>query len=78
MNRHAISLKVREDLYEEAEILRLSFHKPRNAYINDAIAFYNHIMRKEMLKVQLQKESKLVKKHSIKILQELDALDDRF
>ncbi len=74
MTRHAISLKLQDDLFKEAEHLRLKLHKPRNSYINEAVAVYNELTRKSLLKDQLKRESALVHKNSMKILKEFEAL----
>ena len=71
-----LSLKVKDDIFIETEDIIGSIHRPRNAYINDALSFYNKIIRRRLLKKQLTKESLLVPESSLAILHELELIED--
>ena len=72
----ALSLKVKDDIFKEVEEITKQFHLPRNAYINDALDFYNKINKRKLLKQQLHYESKLVKQNSLEILKEFERIED--
>ncbi|MCD4812080.1 hypothetical protein K8S19_00080 [bacterium] len=72
----AISLKVNESIFHEIEMLRKESHLKRNTYINMALDYYNHLMRRRVLKGQLAAESALVSEESMQVNRELAELDD--
>jgi len=72
----ALSLKLKDDIFEEVELITKEINKPRNTYINEAIDFYNHINKRKKIKTILQKESKIIRNNSLSILSELEELDD--
>ena len=71
-----LSLKVKDDIFIETENIIGSIHRPRNAYINDALSFYNKIIKRRLLKKQLTKESKMVSESSLAILHEFELIED--
>ena len=71
----AISLKLKDEVYNEVEEIIHRIHVPRNAYINQALSFYNNL-KKKLLKKQLQYESSLVKQNSLEILEEFEKFQD--
>lgn len=71
-----ISLKLQETIYEETETILLSLKQSRNSYINEAIEFYNRLQKRNLLKRQLEKESKLVAEDSMRVLKEFELLED--
>ena len=71
-----LSLKLRDDIYEETEKITQKIHVPRNAYINQAVSFYNKLQKRGLLKKQLQKESQLVRDESMKVMEIFEALED--
>ena len=71
----AISVKLKDEVFEEAEQVINTIHIPRNAYINNAIDFYTKIQKRKLLKKQLEKESIMVAKDSIDILNEFQILE---
>ena len=71
-----LSLKMRDDIYQETEALTKKIHKPRNAYINDAVAFYNKLHKRALLKKEFAAESKLVREHSMEVLEVFEKLED--
>ena len=74
----AISLKIREDIFEELEKTVKEIHMSRNAYINKAVELYNKLNRKQKIRKQLRSASKLVAEESLKVAQELQGLDNHF
>ena len=71
-----LSLKLKEEIFEEVEAIVKKFHMPRNAYINEALLFYNKINRRHLLKKQMQKASALVKAGSLEVLREFENIED--
>lgn len=71
-----LSLKLKDDVFSETEDIIERIHKPRNAYINEAISFYNKFIRRKLLKDRLIKESHLVSDTSLKVLYELELIED--
>jgi hypothetical protein len=71
-----LSLKMRDDLFVETEQLIHSIHQSRNAYINDAVAFYNRINQRRSLRNQMVNESRAVYRTSAEVLDEFDQLQD--
>ena len=71
-----LSLKLRDDIFEETERIIAKAHKTRNAYINDALDFYNKINERKLLKEKLKKESRLVSKSSLEVLEEFELMED--
>jgi hypothetical protein len=49
--------------------------KPRNRYINEAIAYYNKIQKRKIIEKKLQKESQLVKDNSTSVLKEFEGIE---
>lgn len=72
----ALSLKLREDVFEQVEEITRRAHIPRNTYINRALDFYNQFNRRKLLRRQLRLESRMVRGESIRILQEFEKLED--
>ena len=71
-----LSLKVRDEVFQKMEELIHQAHMPRNAYINQAIDFYNKLQRRRWLKKELARESAIVGQHSLEILREFENLDN--
>ena len=71
----AISLKIKDDIFEDLEKLVKEGHLSRNAYINKALEFYNKINRKRKWREQLRKSSKLVGADSLEFLREIENID---
>ena len=61
----ALSVKIRDDVFEAAEKILKEIHIPRNAYINNAINFYTKLQKRRLLQVQLQRESEIVSENSL-------------
>lgn len=71
-----LSLKLRDETFKEVEAILRHLNISRNSYINDAVALYNLTNKRKILKKQLEKESKLVRENSLKVLQEFEELED--
>ena len=71
-----LSLKLKEEIFGEVEKIVHTIHKPRNAYINDALAFYNKIYQRKLLKKSLHTESKQAAESSMEVLKEFEEMGD--
>lgn len=71
-----LSLKLKDDVFSEAEKLIERIHVSRNAYINQALAFYNKVNKRRLLRKQLEKESMETRAVSLEVLREMEKLDD--
>lgn len=71
-----VSLKLDDPVYFETEEVLEALGKSRNRYINEAVAHYNVIQKRELIKAQLERESKLVSAESMKMNRILEELGD--
>lgn len=71
-----LSLKMRDDIYEETEVITKKMHISRNGYVNAAVAFYNKLKKRALLKNELAKESQMVRDNSLEVLETFEALED--
>ena len=71
-----LSLKMDDKTFLETERILAKVRKNRNRYINEAVEFYNVLQKRRILSKQLQKESKLVRNESMKILEEFESLEN--
>ncbi len=71
-----LSLKLKEDIFDEVENVIKKIHLSRNAYINEALSFYNKLNRRKILRKRLKEESYAVKATSLDVLREMEQLDD--
>lgn len=72
----SLSLKLDDDIFEEAEGITIKLKLARNRYINEAISAYNLYNKRRLLKSQLTKESKLTVQDSMEILHEFEKFLD--
>ncbi len=72
----ALSLKVKDDIFKEVEEIVHQTNIPRNAYINQALSFYNKFNKRKLLKRKLHYESHLVKNNSLEVLEEFEKIED--
>ena len=70
-----VLLKLDDSTYEETENVLTRIKKPRNRYINEAIAYYNKYQKRQLIEKQLKEESNLVKEDSMRVLNEFESLD---
>lgn len=71
-----LSLKLRDDVFQEIENIIHQLKIPRNTYINEALAFYNRQNRRKILQKQLARESELVQHNSLEVLADFEKLED--
>ncbi len=71
-----LSLKIDDNIFQDTEKIISKIKKNRNRYINEAVEFYNILHKRKILATQLDKESRLVRKESMKVLKEFEALQD--
>ncbi len=72
----SISLNLDQDLYDEAQQIVNKLRISRNKYINDAVAHYNEVQKKQWIEEKLRKESLLLRKDSMDVLAEFESLED--
>jgi len=71
-----LSLKLDDDIFEEAEEITAKLKLARNRYINEAVSIYNLFNKRRLLKSQLTKVSKLTSKDAMDVLHEFEKLID--
>lgn len=72
----ALTLKLKDDIFNETEeILKKSKH-PRNAYINEAVNLYNKLWRRSLMKKALLEESLLVSADSMEVLKAFEEFEE--
>jgi hypothetical protein len=71
-----LSLKIKDDIFKEVEEIIHQTNIPRNAYINQALSFYNKLTKRKLIKKQLQYESNLVNHNSLEVLEEFEKFED--
>lgn len=71
-----LSLKLDDEIFEDAEEITGALKVARNRYINEAVSIYNRVNKKRLLKTQLAKESVLTSQDSMDILHEFEKLID--
>lgn len=72
----SLSLKLEDDIFEEAEQITRQLNLPRNRYINEAVKVYNLFNKRRLIQKQLQKESLKTRKESMAILREFERFMD--
>ncbi len=71
-----LSLKLKDEIFKEVEKTVRREGISRNAYINQALLFYNKINDRKHLRRKLQIESKAVATVSLEVLKEFESLED--
>ena len=71
-----LSLKLKDDVFIEAEEILRQNQKRRNAYYNEAINLYNKLWKRKLIKKALAEESALVKDESLIVLEEFEQIED--
>ncbi len=71
-----LSLKIKDEIFEDVEVQTKRLHMPRNTYINEALDFYNAFNRRKGLRQILKKESLLTRNNSMDILSEMEKLEE--
>jgi hypothetical protein len=75
-NIKTLSLKLDDEIFNEAEELTSKMKLARNRYINEAVNIYNQYNKRRLLKKQLLKESKMTMEDSMEVLLEFEKLID--
>ena len=70
-----LSLKLDDSVFTDTEKVISHIKKSRNRYINEALTFYNQVQNRKLIASKLEKESKLVKDESLKVLHEFEIID---
>ena len=78
MSSKVLSLKLKEDIFVETEAVLKTIHKARNAYLNDAISFYNKLQKRKIIEGKLKQESQLVAQDSLEILSEFEKFSEDY
>jgi len=73
-----LSLKLQDNIFEETEKVLRKVKRPRNAYINEAIHFYNKLIARRLLKNKLIRESTIVAADSMAVLKEFEKFEEGF
>jgi hypothetical protein len=71
-----LSLKLDDNIFNDTEDVLVKVKKSRNRYINEAVAYYNRINKRNLISRKLTKESRLVKNESLVVLAEFESLQD--
>ena len=71
-----LSLKLQDEIFEETEHVLKKVRRPRNAYINEAIHFYNKLVARRLLKNKLIRESDIVAANSMAVLEEFEKFEE--
>lgn len=72
----SLSLKLQDEIFQDTEEVLRHLQKPRNAYLNEAVNFYNHLWRRKILKETLLRESAMVAADSLEVLEGFEQLED--
>lgn len=70
-----VSLKIDDSIFGETEKILTRIRIPRNRYINEALAFYNKVQKRQLLEKRLKNESKLVMNESLTVLKDFERID---
>lgn len=63
-------------VFEETERVLKKVKLPRNAYINQAVDFYNHCQNRRLLKKKLERDAALLKNDTQEFLKSFELLED--
>jgi hypothetical protein len=70
-----LSLKLEDQIFNDAEVVISKINKNRNRYINEAVDYYNRYHKRKILASKLAKESMLVQQESMSVLAEFELID---
>ena len=71
-----VSLKIDDSIFGETEKILLGINMPRNRYINEAIAYYNKVQKRQLLEKRLNEESALVREDSMEVLKDFENISN--
>ena len=72
----SISLKIEERELRKVDHSAQTVGVSRNAYINKALRFFNHLYERRLLAKELRRESEQVRQESLAILREFETFQD--
>ena len=72
----AISVKIEEKELRKTDHSAHTVGISRNAYINKALRFFNHLYERRLLAKELQRESEQVRQESLATLREFETFQD--
>lgn len=72
----ALSLKLDERTYVEAEKIRKRLKLPRNTYIRKAVGHYNALYARKLLQQEYRKASRRLSASHLEYLRETELLED--
>ena len=61
----AITLKIDDPLFVETEKIISITKKPRNRYVNEAIAYYNKVQKRKIVEQKLAMEYRMIQAESM-------------
>lgn len=65
-----------DQVFEETEGILRKIRVPRNAYINQAVEFYNRCQKKLLLKKKFRKDVEILREDTKKFLKDFELLED--
>jgi hypothetical protein len=71
-----LSLKMDDRVFAETEAVLQKIKIPRNAYVNQAVDFYNRCQKRLLIKKKLKKDVQLLKKDTRDFLKSFELLED--
>ena len=71
-----ISLKIEEKELRKVDHSAQTVGVSRNAYINKALRFFNHLYERRLLAKELRRESEQVRQESSSVLREFETFQD--
>jgi hypothetical protein len=71
----SLSLKLQDNIFIETEKMLEALKKPRNTYLNEAIAYYNKYQRRLWLEKQFAIDVVLAGEDSVEMARSLENLD---
>ena len=72
----ALSLKLDEPTYRDAEKIRKRLKLPRNTYIRKAVSHYNALYARKLLEQEYRRTSRRLAANHLQYLQETELLED--
>ena len=72
----AVPLKLDDPIFQEVEQLTQALQTSRNRYINQAVDYYNQVVKRQLLAKQLAEESLLCRQESMKVVAEFEQIDE--
>jgi hypothetical protein len=69
-----LSLKLEDQIFNDAEGVISKINKNRNRYINEAVDYYNRYNKRKIIASKLVNESKLVQHESMSVLAEFELI----